>query len=291
MDVLFDPPPVREPDPSLDEVIAWFHSRVPEPERFFGQLVRKGLDEVLDGPRTGRWDFDQLEKTEKTYVGTKLEILVRSALGLERGTLMDLEIAGYPVDIKWAMDSGWQIPEEAHGQICLCIGGRQHLTMFQVGLVRCLPEHLNLGRNKDQKTTLSVVGRAAMEWLVPLTALPQNFVASMDPEVRTRVMAEKSIQKRVTAMFRELPYVPIPRNAIRTVARTEGDPIRRTRADAGREDPLDGMKVLSHKYGNKIVARLGRPSLNPDEWMAVPLSDLAALPPEDRALLGLGDLG
>lgn len=44
----------------------------PDPEETFGEVIRRSIDEVLDGPRTGGWSLDQLEKTEKTYVGGEL---------------------------------------------------------------------------------------------------------------------------------------------------------------------------------------------------------------------------
>jgi len=158
-----------ERDPALDAVVARLAELVgPSPEDLFGQAIRSSIDEVLDGPRTGRWDFSQLEKTEKTYVGTKMEITVRSKLGLERGPRLDLEIEGHAVDIKWAMDSSWQIPREAVNELCLCIGGRKKLTQFEVGVVRCTVDHLNLGNNQDKKRTLSKAGRRAMRHLVEL---------------------------------------------------------------------------------------------------------------------------
>lgn len=275
-------------DEELAAVTEWLLGACGDPEAFFAGLIRKGIDEVLDGPRTGRWDFRQLEKTERTYVGTKLEIMIRAALGVERGQKMDLCIAAHEVDVKWSMTSAWQIPEEALGHLCLCLGGIHLLTGFQVGLVRCRPENLNLGRNKDRKTTLSKAGREAMTMLVPPAELPQNFVFTMDPELRERVLAHRTIQARVSALMRSLPYVPIPREAIRLVARTEGDPIRRLRADSHHGDPLEGFKVLSAKYGNATVRALGRAPLGRDEFMAVPVADIDRLPPDVRRELGRG---
>jgi hypothetical protein len=262
-------------DDDVDYVVAWLNRRIPDPEDFFGDLVRRAVDEVLDGPRTGRWHIDQLEKTEATYVGTKVEILLRTALELEHGGFMDLDIDGRPVDIKWSKTSVWQIPREAVNQVCLCIGGLKKMTRFQVGVIRCRPAYFTPGdKQGDKKRTLSVTGRAAMVPLVTSAEIPPNFVAEMDPDLRTAVMAEPTIQRRVTALFKALPYVPIPRNAIQTIARTPGDPIRRTRADAGRNDPLAGMKVLSATYGKAKIAALGRPPLARDHFMAVPKDDL-----------------
>lgn len=273
-------------DPALDSVVNWLQdATAPDPEHLFGAAIRQSIDEVLDGPRTGRWGFEQLEKTEKTYVGTKIEIVVRSALELERGTLLDLEIEGVPVDLKWAMGSAWQIPAEAVGELCLCIGGLKNMTQFQVGVVRCGEEHLNAGRNRDGKRTLSGTGRSAMVHLVNPSPLPPNFVAEMDPGLRDEIVALPTMQARITALFQSLPYIAIPRNAVTTIARTTGDPMRRTRADSHADDPLGDCTVLSAKYGNRLLEALGRAPMEPDHFMSVPKADIQAIPAHTRRAL------
>ena len=275
------------PDEGLLAVTTWLLAMSKgDPVGFFGALVRRAIDEVVDGPRTGRWDLDQLDSTEKTYVGTKVEIVVRAALELERGSIMDLEILGHPVDVKWSKTSAWQIPEEAVGHLCLCIGGLRSLTRFQVGVIRCDAAVLNLGRNKDRKTTISAQHkRDTMRMLVDAAPLPTNFVASISAHIRSRIVAGSTIQQRVTALFNELPGVPMPRDAIRTVARTEGDPMRRLRADAHATDSLGGMRILSFKYGNGVVQALGHASLERDEFMGVAQADLDRIPAAARTAL------
>lgn len=226
-----------------------------------------------------------MEKTEKTYVGTKIEIVVRASLGLERGPRLDLEIEGHDIDTKWAMRSVWQIPREAVDELCLCIGGVADMTQFQVGVVRCVEEHLNTGENRDRKRTLSAVGRAAMRFLVEPTMIPSNFVADMDPDIRTEVMAQGTVQGRVAALFRLVPHTAIPRAAVATVARTTGDPMRRVRADSWADDPLEGMRILSAKYGNEIVEALGHPPLDADHFLSVRQREIDALPDARRRAL------
>jgi hypothetical protein len=279
----------RDDDAALDVIADQLLELTgPDPVGLFGGAIRQSIDEVLDGPRTGRWDFFQLEKTEKTYVGTKVEIVVRTALKLEPGPKLDLEIEGHDLDIKWAMNSQWQIPREAIGELCLCIGGRSRLSSFEVGLIRCTEDVLNRGSNQDGKRTISAEGRAAMRVLVPFAPLPPNFVAELEPAMREEVMAERTIQRRVTKLFKLLPYRPIPRLALQTVARTSGDPVRRTRADAGAGDPLDGMVVLT-KYGKGIVAALGFEPLPPNCFMSVPRSEVEALSASARRRLSASE--
>src|SRR5690606_25764501 len=114
------------------------------------------------------------------------------------------------------------------------------------------------GMNQDRKRTLSAAGRDSMRLLVEPTPIPTNFVAEMDPEVRDEIVALPTAQARVTALFTKMRYTPIPRNAIQTIARTTGDPLRRTRADAHAGDPLEGTTVLSATYGNRLLEALGR---------------------------------
>jgi hypothetical protein len=275
-------------DPDLELVAGRIEEMAgPDLVETFGKAIRQSIDEVLDGPRTGRWGFEQLEKTEKTYVGTKLEIVLRTALGLEPGGTLDLEIDGIDVDVKWAMNSAWQIPREAIGALCLCVGGRQKMTKFRAGLVRCDAVHLNRGKNQDLKGTLSKTGRAAMSMLVDDAPMPSNFVADMDPDLRERVMAEPTIQRRITHLFRELPYQSIPRGAVETVAMTTGDPMRRVRADATVDNVFGGMRILSASYANDAIEALGHPRLERNHFMSVPQRDLDALSPV--ALAGLSE--
>jgi len=255
-------------DPALDGVEAWLRSRSADLPGLFAHAVRQAIDEVIDGPRTGRWSADQLEKTEKIYVGTKIEIVVRAALDLERAGKLDTVVDKQPVDFKWSFTSQWQIPTEAVGEICLVIGTKEDEALLDVGLVRCAEETLNPGRNKDGKRTLSQKGRTGVRWVVRGAALPSNFISTLDPALRAKVMRGGTGQARIRTLFTSLVERPIPRLAVETVAQ-QRDPMRRLRADRG--SALPGLRVFSARYGNKELVELGYPPLAPDEFMSVPL--------------------
>jgi len=264
-------------EPAIQQVIEEVLVRSKnDPARFFSDLVRRAVDEVIDGPRTGRWSITQLEKTEATYVGTKVEIMVRADLNLEKGRRLDLLVAGHDVDVKWSKTSNYMIPTEAVGEICLCIGGRRRLSSISVGVLRCTPDRLSAGKNKDGKVGINSTGRAAMTMLVVDAPLPRNFVADMDPAVRHAVMTRGSIQGRIDALAEACPYTPVHRDAICTIARTSGDPARRLRQDVHRRDTPNAMRWLGQKYRREIVSALGLAPLGKDEWIAVPQRDIDA---------------
>src|SRR5271156_3851174 len=48
-------------------------------------LLRQAIDEVIDPARSKRFFLKDLEKTEKAYIGTKVEILIRNHLKLNTG--------------------------------------------------------------------------------------------------------------------------------------------------------------------------------------------------------------
>lgn len=264
-------------DPALDQVEAWFREQDDLAGRM-QRLIRKGLDEVIDGARTGRWALEQLEKTEKTYIGTKMEILIRSDFELPRQKPMDTVVAGHPVDIKWSANrSGWQIPKEAVGHMCLLVSGDESRGTYEVGVVRCRPEYLNKGENQgDKKKTLSALGRSHIRWLTRGILAP-SFLATLPATVRDDVMAQSKGQARVTRLFTLLQRTPVPRLAVVTLARQPGDPMRRIRKD--KSDRLQGLVVLGGRYKKtaEIVRNLGYPPLAKDEYMSVPRDEIEAL--------------
>src|SRR5262245_23246769 len=79
-------------------------------------LLRKAIDEVIDTRRTGRFLIEQTEKTEKTYLGTKVEILLRAWLRFPKGSVLDMSVKGAECDIKNTMYYNWSIPKENVGR-------------------------------------------------------------------------------------------------------------------------------------------------------------------------------
>ena len=79
------------------------------------RIFRTAIDEVIDARRTGRFTLAETVKTEKTYLGTKIEILLRAYLDFPTGQILDLSIGGIEMDIKNTTGQNWTLPPEATG--------------------------------------------------------------------------------------------------------------------------------------------------------------------------------
>ena len=249
-------------DKELELVHAWFSNQSNLHSRLIG-AIRKAIDEVIDGPRTGRFTYRQLEKTEKTYLGTKIEILLRAELGLPNGQIMDYQVNGIEVDCKYTGHTwGWSIPREALGHICLLVRADDEKGTASVGLIRITEEALNQGKNQDGKRTISKVGRNEIIWLIDNGQMPINQLFLWSEEVIKRIWSKQSGQQRLNELFRLKQGELIHRQTIATVAEAKDDPMKRIRANGGARSYLtkEGILILGHQNGHpKICVELGLP--------------------------------
>lgn len=275
---LFDFEPAPEApqgiDAGIDAVEAWFRTQTNMKARF-ATALRQSLDEVLDGQRTGRFDIKDLEKTEKTYLGTRVEILVRAEFGLGRGARMDYLVVGHELDAKFTINANWSIPREAMGHLCLLIKADDHRSRFSVGLVRIHEHLLNAGRNGDRKRTLSIEGRRGVRWLVPDGTLPENLLLHMSAADRAAIFAASGGrssghggQPRINELLRRVHGRIIDRTAAITVASQLDGPKRMRDARIHLRD--DGIIVLGHQDDHPAIAdALGLPVPVKGSWVAV----------------------
>ena len=239
-------------DPGLDRAVDWFKAQPQMAERF-GSAIRKALDEVFDGQRTGRYALTQLSKVEKTYIGTKVEIVVQAEFGLQRGQRMDYLVAGEDIDAKWSMRSGgWMIPS--------------------VGIVRADENSLRSSRNKDQKRSLSKDGVSAMSWLEEKGSLIENLLLHLDETTRSSILDYNlSGQQRINQLFRLVHSRVVGRGVILTVAQQD-DGVKRTR-DARKHLQPEGIVILGHQQNHPRIAKgLGLKIPSKGSWIAARLA-------------------
>ena len=255
-------------DASLARAVNWFRSQPRMVERF-GAAIRQSFDEVFDGQRTGRYSLDDLSPVEKTYIGTKVEILIQAEFGLQRGHRMDYLVDGQEVDAKWSIRSGgWMIPTEAVGELCLCMTADDDRSTFSVGVVRADEVNLRTGANKDKKRQFNTQGIAAMAWLANPGDLPENLLLHLSEETRSAILDyDLSGQQRVNQLFRRVHDRVVRREVVLTVAQQHDGP-KRVR-DARRALQPDGIVVLGHQGSHPRIAEGLKIDLPPKgSWIA-----------------------
>lgn len=235
--------------------------------------IRIAIDEIIEPARTGRVVISELEPTEKTYLGTKIEILVREFLGFRKG-ILDLVINDIDVDVKNTVGTSWMIPLEAIGKVCFLFREDDKKAICDVGLVLCRPEYLRKSQNQDKKTSLSAAGLAHVYWIMRRHPYPQNFWEAVDPQLRKYIVTPRGGQERLERLFDAFIGAPLQRHLIEGVA-PQKDFMKRLRTNGGLRDALypRGIVLLSGTWlSDRRLARLfGLSSLGKDEVVAFPV--------------------
>lgn len=286
----------------LAPIAEWFYSEDEARERFRWAL-RDSLDELLDGQRTGRWAYQHLSKTEKTHLGTAVEVNLTKEFGFPDGHHLDWRIAGHDIDCKFSKDvGGWEIPMEMYR--CADHGGRQGgadypalLTWFDdatsrwlAGLVVATDERLRWkaasrerAYNNDNKRKLATSSAELVYWLWDglQDDLPRNLLLHVDSDARGRILSPKlSGQKRVDQLFREVQGQIVGRQTVLTVAQQDDAP-KRVR-DARKSLRNEGIVILGHQDAHpRIADALKLPVPAKGEWIAVritPMSEAGSRP-------------
>lgn len=273
----------------LTPIAEWFEGEEDARERLRWAL-RDSLDELLDGQRTGRWAYQHLSKTEKTHLGTVVEVNLTKEFDFDNGKDLDWRIEGRDIDCKFSKDlGGWEIPMEMYR--CSDHGDRQGktdypalLTWFDdttnrwaAGLITITDERLRwkvdgLQRayNRDNKRCLANSAAQQVYWLWGglQVDLPRNLLLHMDSVVRERILSPKlSGQKRVEQLFREVQGQIVGRETVLTVAQQDDAP-KRVR-DARKPLQKEGILILGHQDAHPVIAEaLGLPVPVKGEWIA-----------------------
>lgn len=238
-------PPQFPLDAELHLVLAGIEA-LPDLQRRVTNVIRKAIDNVLQGDRTRRYSISQLTPEEKKHIGTQVERGLKQEFFQDRtGQVSDTTIEGIEVDIKNTIGDNWMIPPEAVGRLCLLTQIHENSASFSVGLIRAHEEQLGK-ENQDRKRSFSKQARESISWIVKNTALPVSVFLVSEPSIRDRVFEGGSGQARVTELFRQIQKAPIQRSDIEAVAATEDRQVdvRARVRDARTKLRKEGLRVL-----------------------------------------------
>jgi hypothetical protein len=271
------PSPFDDFDAEMNAVEAELHRLDPTGDQV-AMVLRDTLDQLYDGQHTGRWKYDQLHKTEKTHMGTLVEINLHRQFAFADGDATDYRIAGIEVDCKYSMTyGGWELPPEAIDHLCLLITANDEASSWSAGLVRVREEHLRDRRNRDSKRQLTAAARSHIRQLWPRHGhLAENIFLHMDPRDRERIFGAKARrgtqhgQAKTNELFRTVQRRIIRRAEIATVAQQD-DFMKRARGNGGARTALqaEGILVLGHQDNDPLVAAaLGLPVPHKGEFVS-----------------------
>ncbi len=225
-------------------------------------FFRSAIDEVIDTARTGRYFLSDLEKTEKTYLGTKFEILLRDWMDVPKGVVLDLLVGGREVDVKSTTGGGygWMIPPEAVDQFCILLRVNEVEAKCAVGLVRARPCYLRGSVNRDSKTSFSAAGRVNIWWLVSDFNYTPNFWSRIGAPLREEIMGSGGGTVRLATLFENCLEIPVSRVLIAGIA-AQDDFMKRIRRNGGARDILAprGIAILYSENDHKLMHELGLP--------------------------------
>jgi hypothetical protein len=294
----------------LATIANWFE-RQPDSRERFRWALRDSLDELLDGQRTGRWAYQHLSKTEKTYLGTAVEVNLTKEFEIPNGKDLDWRISNIDLDCKFSKDLGsWEIPMEMY--LCEDHGERQGvanqpalLTWFNddtnqwaAGLIVVTDQRLRWrvdktsgeqvrAYNRDNKRRLATIAAPEVFWLWGglQTDLPRNMLLHLDGAARDRIFSDASSgQKRIDQLFRETQGRIVGRRTVLTVGQQDDAPKRARDARNSLRD--EGILVLGHQESHPSVAdALGIPVPVKGEWISVRVVPVNSEDPRPRFML------
>lgn len=236
-------------DPALDDVAAAILAADPEGRRT-GHVMRQSFDQLYDGGRTGVYSIDQLSPTQKTHLGTFVEVnMAREFNFVTVGAKFDYRIAGHDVDAKFSLSGGWMLPPEVFGHLCLVMRASDADSRFSIGVVRASAEWLTVGGNRDKKVNLKAGHRDKITWIHQDAPMPPNVLGSLPPADLEGILAKKSGQQKINELFRRAAGRRISRAAIETLA-MQRDPMKRVRRNGGARTPLarEGIIIMGGDY-------------------------------------------
>lgn len=264
-------------DPELDVAEAELYRMDPTGDQV-AKVLRDTLDQLYDGQHSGRWNYDQLRKTEKTHMGTLVEINLHRHFGFDDGDATDYRIAGIEVDCKYSMIYGsWELPPEAIDHLCLVITAKDADNFWAAGLVRVRESYLRARSNRDAKRQLSAASRIHIRALWPAhRRLAENLFLNLDADARDRIFNARANrgqlhgQAKTNELFRLVQQRIIRRAELATVAQQD-DFMKRARGNGGARTHLrpEGILVLGHQENDPLVAEaLGLPVPKKGEFIS-----------------------
>ncbi|MGW4942220.1 NaeI family type II restriction endonuclease [Actinoplanes sp. NPDC004185] len=274
-------------DIALDQVVDELRRLDPH-GALTAQVLRDTFDQIYDGQRTGRYSIEGLAKTERTHIGTLVEINMQRRFHYADGDELDFLIAGHDVDAKYSMRfGGWMIPVEAQEKLCMLLYADDLKAVWSLGVIRARNAILNRP-NRDLKRTVLKTHLDEASWLFRDAPLPENTILRLSAADQAAIAAAPQGTARVAELMRRAEGRQVNRSSIEAAAQQK-DSMKRVRANGGAADVLarEGFLLLGGtRLASQRVARdLKLPHPAPGNFVPVRVTRAEALTDEPVATI------
>ncbi|MFD7298575.1 NaeI family type II restriction endonuclease [Streptomyces sp. NPDC059897] len=259
-------------DRALEEVLEEMRRWDPDGSRM-RSVIDGATDHLLDPVHTGRYTWSQLTNVEKHALAGAVGHRLRREFDLSPGERLDFNVAGHEVDVKFARrDGSWMFPPDSQGELHLVVNADDEAGIWNVGLVRVLPELMRKGSNRDGKRGLSAEGRAAIRWIHRRAPLLEHALPHMPEDVVKDIFARKTGQVRVEELFLRGVHRVVTKTDLKAVA-MQADFGKRVRGARPRLAER-GVLILAGDWpqGADLANRLDLPPLSRGTWMSIRLA-------------------
>ncbi|MER5459757.1 NaeI family type II restriction endonuclease [Streptomyces sp. NPDC002668] len=253
---------IPDPGPPMDEELQRLREalQAEDPDgRRLANVLRDCIDKALDGPRTGRFDVEELTSSEHGRLSESVELAVREGF----------DLPDIPFDVHFTLygPQGLFLPEAQAG-LSLALYANEGNSTWWAGLIRVghgLPAD---AVNQDGKRALPRDADPHVEWLHRRAELPENLLLHLPEADRTAILSMPTGTTRTSELFRRVTGRRITTATLRTVTGLR-DISRRVR-EARRLLDSEGMVILSHLPNDRELCReWGLPVAEPGEWVSV----------------------
>ncbi len=242
-----------------------------EVHEVFPLMIREVIDQIIDPVTTGRTRFEHLDNVEKTFIGLKVEHVLRDLMDVPKG-LRDLIIDGLDVDVKNTVRNTWTIPPETYRaeEPCLLIASDEEENLCWFGVIFAKDDYLTAGKNRDAKRSVSAEGFRHILWILESQPYPRSRWLDISMDRFRELRTVYGGNKRLAMFLRENLNKVIHRSVVQALLFDQKDYMKRLRENGGVRDILrkEGIAVLSGFYDRETIQQLSLPRVEPDEIIA-----------------------
>lgn len=199
-------------------------------------------------------------KTEKTHIGTLVELWLQREFAFADSEELDYQIAGYGGDAKWSRDLyEWEIPLEMYtrgDKIAMVVWANEYTNAWAAGLIGIADDLLvTAGQQRDKKRHLNSRGRDSILWVQSDRSMIKNTLLHLPLAQAEQIARASSGQAPVNLLFTLVQGELVNRASV-IMAAQQVDAAKRVRDARGHLAPA-GPFIFGH-YA-------------PHPWMAVAL--------------------